>query len=157
MALLPSLPFQLILHTNLFSFSFSSNSFCWSLDQFGPHSFSVVLWKVLPLHSCWKAVFSSNYYFTTSCTEEGLFTKLNREEYLLDITAEFIRKKTSYDLIFQRTVWIFPLSHMDNEVYVDVMFHQVSFVILKITDLFWKKKQTINVMNLVMLEHAFIF
>ncbi|PVD39191.1 hypothetical protein C0Q70_01819 [Pomacea canaliculata] len=70
---------------------------------------------------------------------EGLFTKLNREEYLLDITAEFIRKKTSYDLIFQRTVWIFPLSHMDNEVYVDVMFHQCKFDYIDGLNIVWPR------------------
>ena len=56
---------------------------------------------------------------------DGVFSKLSREEYVLDVTAEFVRKKTHYDLIFQRTVWIYPLSHMDNEIYVDMMFHQV--------------------------------
>ena len=56
---------------------------------------------------------------------DGVFSKLSREEYVLDVTAEFVRKKIHYDLIFQRTVWIYPLSHMDNEIYVDMMFHQV--------------------------------
>lgn len=60
-------------------------------------------------------------------TEDGVFSKLSREEYLLDVTAEFVRKKAHYDLIFQRTVWLYPLSHMDNEIYVDMMFHQCIF------------------------------
>nr|KAG5714690.1 hypothetical protein BaRGS_000178 [Batillaria attramentaria] len=60
-------------------------------------------------------------------TGDGVFSKLSREEYLLDVTAEFVRKKVHYDLIFQRTVWLFPLSHMDNEIYVDMMFHQCIF------------------------------
>ncbi|XP_076459661.1 unconventional myosin-XV-like isoform X2 [Babylonia areolata] len=60
-------------------------------------------------------------------TGDGVFSKLSSEEYILDVTAEFVRKKTHYDLIFQRTVWIYSLSHMDNEIYVDMMFHQCIF------------------------------
>ncbi|KAL8573674.1 hypothetical protein ACOMHN_007227 [Nucella lapillus] len=60
-------------------------------------------------------------------TGDGVFSKLSAEEYILDVTAEFVRKKSPYDLIFQRTVWIYPLSHMDNEIYVDMMFHQCIF------------------------------
>ncbi|KAK7507605.1 hypothetical protein BaRGS_00001540, partial [Batillaria attramentaria] len=63
-------------------------------------------------------------------TGDGVFSKLSREEYLLDVTAEFVRKKVHYDLIFQRTVWLFPLSHMDNEIYVDMMFHQDDIVMM---------------------------
>lgn len=57
---------------------------------------------------------------------DGTFSKLNREDYLLDETAFYIRKQIQYDLIFQRTVWYFPLQHMDHEIFVDMVFHQVS-------------------------------
>ncbi|XP_041362375.1 unconventional myosin-XV-like isoform X3 [Gigantopelta aegis] len=57
-------------------------------------------------------------------TRDANFNKLSREEYILDVTAEFVRKKMEFDLIFQRTVWFFPIRHMDNEVYVDMMFEQ---------------------------------
>lgn len=58
-------------------------------------------------------------------TGQGTFSKLNREEYILDEAACYVRRHIQFDLIFQRTVWYFPLKHMDNEIYVDMMFHQV--------------------------------
>ncbi|BFZ03794.1 hypothetical protein BsWGS_06833 [Bradybaena similaris] len=57
-------------------------------------------------------------------TRDGTFSKLNKEDYLLDETAFYIRKQIQYDLIFQRTVWYFPLRHMDHEIFVDMVFHQ---------------------------------
>jgi hypothetical protein len=59
--------------------------------------------------------------------DDGVISKLSKEEYLLDVIAEFVRKKLHYELIFQRTVWIYPITHMDNEIYVDMMFHQCIF------------------------------
>ncbi|XP_076448222.1 unconventional myosin-XV-like isoform X2 [Babylonia areolata] len=58
---------------------------------------------------------------------DGAFSKLSDGDYMLDVTAEFARRKLTYDLIFQRTVWLYPLSHLESEVYVDMMFHQCIF------------------------------
>lgn len=58
-------------------------------------------------------------------SDDGVISKLSKEEYLLDVIAEFVRKKLHYELIFQRTVWIYPVTHVDNDIYVDMMFHQV--------------------------------
>jgi len=57
-------------------------------------------------------------------TTDGVFSKLNRKEYVLDETAFYVRRQLNYDLIFQRTVWYFALNHMENEIFVDMMFHQ---------------------------------
>ncbi|KAH9502357.1 hypothetical protein Btru_073529 [Bulinus truncatus] len=57
-------------------------------------------------------------------TGDGSFSKLNRSDYILDETAFHIRRQMPFDFIFQRTVWFFPLKHMDNEIYVEMMFHQ---------------------------------
>ncbi|GFR82922.1 myosin-XV, partial [Elysia marginata] len=57
-------------------------------------------------------------------TDDGAFTKLNREDYILDLTAFYVRHGIHYNLIFQRTVWYFPLRHMDNEIFVEMMYHQ---------------------------------
>lgn len=60
--------------------------------------------------------------------DNEVYSRLKHEEYLLDITAELVRKKLSYDLIFQRTVWYFPYKSTDNSMYIELMFHQVSLV-----------------------------
>ncbi|ESO87136.1 hypothetical protein LOTGIDRAFT_229291 [Lottia gigantea] len=57
-------------------------------------------------------------------SRDGGFKKLRRDEYVLDITAECVRNQIMYDLIFQRTVWYFPIHHSDNEVYIDMIFQQ---------------------------------
>ncbi|KAI8796897.1 unconventional myosin-XV isoform X2 [Biomphalaria glabrata] len=57
-------------------------------------------------------------------TGDGTFSKLNRSDYILDETAYHIRRQMPFDFIFQRTVWYFPLKHMNNEIYVEMMFHQ---------------------------------
>ena len=57
--------------------------------------------------------------------DDGVFSKLDGDEYVLDVTAEFARKNIQYDIIFQRIVWIYPLRHLANDIYVDMMFHQV--------------------------------
>ncbi|KAK6169157.1 hypothetical protein SNE40_020262 [Patella caerulea] len=57
-------------------------------------------------------------------SRDGGIKKLGREEYILDITSECLRKKIEYDLIFQRTVWFFPVHHNDNEIYINLLFQQ---------------------------------
>ncbi|XP_059156810.1 unconventional myosin-XV-like isoform X1 [Physella acuta] len=57
-------------------------------------------------------------------TGDGVFSKLNREDYILDETAYYIRRQIPFDLIFQRTVWYFPLKQNNNDIYIEMMFHQ---------------------------------
>ena len=57
---------------------------------------------------------------------EGQFSKLRSEEYILDVTAELVRTRRDYDLVFQRTVWYFPFRTSDNLLYNELMYFQVS-------------------------------
>lgn len=53
-----------------------------------------------------------------------VFSRLKPEEYVLDVTAELQRNNSSYDLVFQRTVWYFPQRPTDNIMYNELMFFQ---------------------------------
>ncbi|XP_056017857.1 unconventional myosin-XV-like isoform X8 [Ostrea edulis] len=53
-----------------------------------------------------------------------VFSRLKPEEYVLDVTADLHRNNLSYDLVFQRTVWYYPLRSTDNVVYTELMFFQ---------------------------------
>nr|XP_034311051.1 unconventional myosin-XV isoform X10 [Crassostrea gigas] len=53
-----------------------------------------------------------------------VFSRLKPEEYVLDVTADLQRNNSSYDLVFQRTVWYFPLRPTDNIMYNELMFFQ---------------------------------
>ncbi|XP_062594386.1 unconventional myosin-XV-like isoform X8 [Saccostrea cucullata] len=53
-----------------------------------------------------------------------VFSRLKPEEYVLDVTADLQRNNLSYDLVFQRTVWYYPLRPTDNILYNELMFFQ---------------------------------
>lgn len=53
-----------------------------------------------------------------------VFSRLKPEEYVLDVTADLQRNNSSYDLVFQRTVWYFPQRPTDNIMYNELMFFQ---------------------------------
>lgn len=50
--------------------------------------------------------------------------RLSRDEYLLDFTADLQRNQKAYNIMFQRTVWYFPLHQFGNEIYTQHMFLQ---------------------------------
>ncbi|XP_064594768.1 unconventional myosin-XV-like isoform X2 [Liolophura sinensis] len=52
------------------------------------------------------------------------FNRLNRDEYLMDVMCELSRSQKDYDIIFQRTVWFFPIKKAENELYLEMMFAQ---------------------------------
>lgn len=58
-------------------------------------------------------------------TGEDHYSRLKSEEYILDVTSEFIRGNKDYQLVFQRTVWFFPFRETDNIIYNELMFFQV--------------------------------
>lgn len=60
-------------------------------------------------------------------TRDGQFSRLRSEEYILDVTAELLRSKRDYDLVFQRTVWYFPFRSSDNLLYNELMYFQVPY------------------------------
>lgn len=57
-------------------------------------------------------------------TRDGQFSRLRNEEYILDVTAELLRSRRDYDLVFQRTVWYFPVRVSDNLLYNELMYSQ---------------------------------
>lgn len=57
-------------------------------------------------------------------TRDGQFSRLRNEEYILDVTAELLRTRRDYDLVFQRTVWYFPYRSSDNLLYNELMYFQ---------------------------------
>ncbi|XP_060553902.1 unconventional myosin-XV-like isoform X5 [Ruditapes philippinarum] len=57
-------------------------------------------------------------------TRDGQFSRLRNEEYILDVTAELLRSRRDYDLVFQRTVWYFPVRVSDNLLYNELMYFQ---------------------------------
>lgn len=44
----------------------------------------------------------------------------------MDVMCELSRSQKDYDIIFQRTVWFFPIKRAENELYLEMMFAQVS-------------------------------
>lgn len=66
------------------------------------------------------------YFYITEDDMMGtpVFSRLKPEEYVLDVTADLHRNNLSYDLVFQRTVWCYPLRSTDNVVYTELMFFQ---------------------------------
>lgn len=60
-------------------------------------------------------------------TRDGQFSRLRSEEYILDVTAELLRNRRDYDLVFQRTVWYFPFRTSDNLLYNELMYFQVRY------------------------------
>ncbi|OWF46490.1 unconventional myosin-XV-like isoform X2 [Mizuhopecten yessoensis] len=57
-------------------------------------------------------------------TSDDHYSRLKSEEYILDVTSEFIRGNKDYQLVFQRTVWFFPFRETDNIIYNELMFFQ---------------------------------
>ncbi len=63
--------------------------------------------------------------FVLFASTENRYCPLNKEEYLFDITTELANQKKEFYLLFQRTSWVAPLQLENNQLYIDVMFHQV--------------------------------
>lgn len=63
-------------------------------------------------------------YITEDDMMGVVFSRLKPEEYVLDVTADLQRNNSSYDLVFQRTVWYFPQRPTDNIMYNELMFFQ---------------------------------
>lgn len=75
-----------------------------------------------------RSIMSDIYHVNPFITEDDMmgvvFSRLKPEEYVLDVTADLQRNNSSYDLVFQRTVWYFPLRPTDNIMYNELMFFQ---------------------------------
>lgn len=74
------------------------------------------------------SIMSDIYHVNPFIPEDDMmgvvFSRLKPEEYVLDVTADLQRNNSSYDLVFQRTVWYFPLRPTDNIMYNELMFFQ---------------------------------
>ncbi len=60
-----------------------------------------------------------------SSSAESVMKLLANDEYVLDVCTELEHKHKQFFLLLKRTVWIHPL-RLDNPLYIDVMFFQVS-------------------------------
>lgn len=52
-------------------------------------------------------------------------------DYILDICTEMEHKKIPFQFVLRRSVWVHPL-RLDNPIFIEVMFFQVIFAMIKL-------------------------